>query len=95
VGVAWSDIAGARAIVETPLAGRHVEPSQGTHFFRNIMAARVGYVTAEAVDRPWLDAAWQARGGDPGAQVRHLRFDEPLAIHLDGKRGAAAIVKPR
>ncbi len=94
VGVAWSDIAGARAIVETPLAGRHVEPSQGTHFFRNITAARVGYLTVDEIDRAWLNEAWTARGGDPAGVVRHLRFDAPLAIHLDGRRGSAAIVKP-
>ncbi len=97
VGVAWSDIAGARAIVETPLGGRHVEPSQGTHFFRNITAARVGYITVEDrpesfVDRVWLDARWSDQRGGP-EPVRHITLEAAISIHLDGKRGAAAIVK--
>lgn len=34
IPVAWTDIASARLIVEMPLEGYRVEPSQGTHFFR-------------------------------------------------------------
>jgi hypothetical protein len=99
IGVAWSDIQGSRAIVELPLADRHVEPSQGTHFFRNITAARVGYITVENrpdsfVDRAWLDAAWRQHGGHADEAVRHIELAAPIAIQLDGRRGSAAIVKP-
>jgi Pyruvate phosphate dikinase, AMP/ATP-binding domain len=100
VGVRWADIAGARVIVETPIGARRVEPSQGTHFFRNITAARVGYVTIRSTDTSWLDktrleAAWLDSGRrttTADEAVRHIRFDEPLGVHLDGRRGVAVIV---
>ncbi|MCA9622905.1 MAG: hypothetical protein KC731_27995 [Myxococcales bacterium] len=100
IGVRWADIAGARVIVETPIGKRRVEPSQGTHFFRNITAARVGYLSITDSEQSWLDDAWlEARWeeggrlqaeGEPG--VRRLRLSEPLGVHIDGRRGRAAIL---
>jgi hypothetical protein len=99
VPVGWADIAGARVIVETPIGNRSVEPSQGTHFFRNITAARIGYVTVEdrpgsELDRNWLKHNWQASSASRrDERVRHLRLDAPLAVHIDGRRGMAVMVK--
>jgi len=96
LSVSWSDISGARVIVETPIGKRRVEPSQGTHFFRNITAARVAYLTiADTEDswlrRPWLEAAWRAQGGEEAAMVRHVRLDEPVRALLDGRRSLGVI----
>lgn len=98
IGVVWSDIAAARVIIETPIGTRRVEPSQGTHFFRNITAAKVGYLTIEdrdgsRLDRAWLDALWQRAGGGSSA-VRHLALDAQLGIFLDGTTGTAIITRP-
>ena len=99
IGVVWSDIAGARVIVETPIGDRRVEPSQGTHFFRNITAHRVGYLTVRSTSKSWLEtdwleAAWKASGSatDDG-DVRHIALDEPIAIYVDGRRSAAVIAE--
>ncbi len=84
IGVSWADIHGARVIVETPIGSRRVEPSQGTHFFRNITAARVGYLTV--TDRPgsWLDRDWLARAAgattaQPGDARQEAARAEPAA----------------
>jgi len=100
VPVKWADISGASVIAETPIGNRRIEPSQGTHFFRNITAARVGYVTIEgregsSFDRDWLMAqagAGDAAGDDAGA-VHHVRLAEPLGVHIDGRRGQAVLFK--
>src|SRR6185436_12587581 len=35
IPVDWNQIGGVRALVETRMNGRAIEPSQGTHFFHN------------------------------------------------------------
>ncbi len=45
IPVNWSQIAGARAIVEATLPSMNVEPSQGSHFFHNLSSFRVSYFT--------------------------------------------------
>lgn len=99
IGVAWSDIAGAAVIVETPIGERRVEPSQGTHFFRNITAHRVGYLTVRSTSNSWLKSdwlrvAWESSGSVTAPEddaVRHITLSEPVAIYVDGRRSAAVI----
>lgn len=100
IPVAWSQISGVRAIVETSIDGRVVEPSQGTHFFQNVTAMRIGYLTIddtgasedERLDADWLDAQPAAH---ETVAVRHVHLAEPLLARLDGRRGTATIAKPR
>ena len=47
IPVKWSDISGARVIVEASLPGYRIEPSQGTHFFQNLTSFGVGYFTVD------------------------------------------------
>ena len=96
VPVDWCQIDGARVIVEGEIGDRHVEPSQGSHFFQNVIALRIGYLTVTKkqsglLDREWLDAQTPLR--TIGA-VHHIRLDEPLEVHLDGLSGSAAILRP-
>ena len=62
IPVVWTDISWARAIVETEMEGIKVEPSQGSHFFHNMTAFQVGYMTADP-DRGtgWIDWEWLLR----------------------------------
>ena len=106
IGVTWGDIAGVKVAIELPLRGsRRFEPSQGTHFFRNITAAKVGYLTIEDhdqdswIDREWLDTMWrqsqQLQLGLPTEtpELRHIRLQEPIGVHLDGRQGVASLLK--
>lgn len=101
VPVEWAEIAGARAIIETPFRGRDVAPSQGTHFFQNVTQRQIGYLTLtsrdlaeEGGDRPrlvrWLDGRAAVAELD---SVRHVRLAAPLIVALDGLQGAAAILR--
>ena len=90
-----SQIAGARVIVETPFRDRHVEPSQGSHFFHNITSLRIGYVSvADGTD--FLDRDWLLRQPTAGetVEVRHVRLAEPARAVLDGRAGRAVLLKP-
>ena len=95
VPVDWDDIGGARVIIERPIGSRFVEPSQGTHFFQNVVALRIGYLTVTPEAEGVLDEAWleeQAIIREVGL-ARHARLSEPLLIHLDGRKGHAAMLQ--
>jgi len=74
-----------------------VTPSQGTHFFQNLTSSNTGYFTVNpdagdgAVDWEWLAA--QPAAGEAGC-VRHLRFEEPVVVKMDGRRNEGVLLKP-
>ena len=47
VPVAWTDISGAKMVVEYGIDGFRIEPSQGTHFFQNITSLGIGYLSVD------------------------------------------------
>jgi CheY-like chemotaxis protein len=97
IPVTWDQIAGARVIVEAGFRDFHVSPSQGTHFFQNLISNNVGYFTVNPeagegfLDWEWL-ASCPARLQD--GPVRHLRFESPLSVRMNGKRNEGAIERP-
>jgi hypothetical protein len=104
IPVTWEQIAGARVIVESGLKDIKVTPSQGSHFFQNLTSFRVGYFTVNPgegapeigggegfVDWEWLAA--QPAVKETG-YVRHLRFEQPLLVAINGKRQRGVILKP-
>jgi CheY-like chemotaxis protein len=97
VPVAWDQIAGARAIVEAGFADFRVTPSQGSHFFQNLAAGNIGYFTVNP-DVGEGFVAWEWLAAQPAATetdfVRHLRFDAPVRIAINGRTHAGYIAKP-
>ncbi|MFO8074228.1 MAG: PEP/pyruvate-binding domain-containing protein [Polyangia bacterium] len=97
IPVRWSQIAGARCIVETDLPDIRVTPSQGSHFFQNMTSLGVAYLTvAPDDDGALLDLEWLgARAAEQELEmVRHVRFERELAIAVNGRSGSGAILKP-
>ncbi len=98
IPVEWDEISGARVIVEAGFRDFRVVPSQGSHFFQNLMAFQVGYFTVNpdagegSVDWPWL--AEHEAAAENGC-VRHLRFGDPLLVIMNGKSREGMIFKPR
>ncbi|MDF1576424.1 MAG: PEP/pyruvate-binding domain-containing protein [Bacteroidales bacterium] len=97
IPVKWSQISAARIIVESGLEHFRIDPSQGTHFFQNLTSFRVGYMTINpfigdgAYDTVFLD---QMEAVYEDEHVRHVRFDRPLEILIDGKTHRGAVMKP-
>jgi len=97
IPVEWDEISGARVIVEAGFRDFRVTPSQGSHFFQNLMAFQVGYFTVNpdagegSVDWAWLTA--QPTAEERGC-VRHLRFDDSLLVVMNGKAREGMIFKP-
>ena len=93
IPVQWDQIMGSRTIVEVPMTDIHVEPSQGTHFFQNIITFNIGYLTIGAddfVDWEWLDSIEATT--ESGA-LRHVSLDEPIKVILDSRDSEAIITK--
>ena len=97
IPVSWDQIAGARVIVEAGFRDFLVTPSQGTHFFQNLVTANVGYFTVNPeVGEGNVDWDWLAL--QPAAEetpfVRHLRFDRPFTVKMDGRTNRGVILRP-
>lgn len=94
VPVRWADVDGARVQVEAALEGFNVESSKGTHFFREMIAAGVGYAHVTLSGKHDL-VRWGALDALPrvsdGAFVRHARVEDPLDVLFDGRRGVGWI----
>lgn len=97
VPVKWPHISAARVIVEVALKNYRVDPSQGTHFFQNLTSFGVGYLTIDTNDtttggiirKDMLDAMPAV---EETKYVRHVRFDKPLKIMMDGKKQEGLVI---
>ena len=97
IPVRWSQISGAKTIIECEMTDISVDPSQGTHFFQNIVSFNVGYLTIRnndpgKIDWKWLESLTPEMEEGP---IRHIKLEHPLRILLDGRKGNAAILKPK
>lgn len=97
IPVKWPHISAARVIVEAGLKNYHVDPSQGTHFFQNLTSFGVGYFTINTftgdgvLQKELLD---QMPAVEETQFVRHVRFDRPLKIMMDGKKQHGVVLLP-
>ncbi len=89
IPVLWSSISKARVIIEMGLPDFPLDGSQGSHFFHNVTSMNVGY----------FSVPHNARGADVNVEileqqpvvtqmeyVKHIRFEKPLSILMDGRR---------
>ena len=89
IPVKWPHISAARVIVEAGLKNYHVDPSQGTHFFQNLTSFGVGYFTVNTYTGDGVlqkDILDQMPAIEETEHVRHVRFERPLKIMMDGKK---------
>jgi len=97
IPVKWSQISAARIIVESGLENYRIDPSQGTHFFQNLTSFRVGYMTINPfIGDGFYDTAFLDRMDAVYEDefVRHVHFDRPLEILIDGRTHRGAVMKP-
>jgi hypothetical protein len=96
IPVDWSQISGARAIVEATTPTMNVELSQGSHFFHNLSSFQVSYFSVRHDSEHAVDWDWLGRQPVVAEQrfVRHVRAAEPLTIRVDGRQGRGVILKP-
>jgi hypothetical protein len=98
IPIKWPHISNARVIVESGLENYRIEPSQGTHFFQNLTSFGVGYFTINPYiendgifDEAFLNAQKAVK---ETKFLRHVRFETPLVIKIDGKKNRGLVMKP-
>ncbi len=93
----WDQISAARVIIEATYGDFSVTPSFGTHFFQNLIAFQIGYLTINktdglnSIDWDWLNAQSVVRETE---YIRHVVLDKPIEVIIDGRRGRGVIMKP-
>lgn len=97
IPVRWPQISAARLIVESGLENYRIDPSQGTHFFQNLTSFNVGYFTINPyIKDGYYDLAFLS--GQPAFHedeyIRHIRFENPIRIEIDGKKNIGVVYKP-
>ena len=97
IPVKWPQISAARVIVESGLDNYRIDPSQGTHFFQNLTSFRVGYFTIN----PFIHDGFynlDYLSAQPAAYedefIRHVRFDSPIRIEIDGRKNFGVVFLP-
>jgi hypothetical protein len=97
IPVTWDQISGASTIVESGFKDLNVTPSQGSHFFQNITSFKVGYFTVNSSsDSGFIDWDWLAKqkAVDELEYTRHLKFNKPVIVKINGSKNKGIILKP-
>jgi CheY-like chemotaxis protein len=93
IPVRWADISGVAAIIETWSDKLKAEPSQGSHFFHNIIALGINYITVREHGDDFLH--WNALTCLPKIDqtefVVHARATEPLALKVDSHNSSTVV----
>jgi len=97
IPVQWDQITQARVFVEADRSDLWVEPSQGSHFFQNMVSLGLGYLFVretnrrESIDWKWLlDQPVLHRT----PHLRHVRLARPLIAEFDGRYARGVVRKP-
>ena len=97
IPVKWPHISAAKVIVEVALKNYRVDPSQGTHFFQNLTSFGVGYFTIDTNTGDGMlrsDILDAMPAVEETRYVRHVRFDKPLRVMMDGMRQEGVVMLP-
>jgi hypothetical protein len=96
IPVRWSQISNAKVIVETSLEEFPLDASLGSHFFHNVTSMNVGYFSIQH-DSSTSFIDWDVFGQQELVEetnfVKHIRFEEPVCIMMDGKKRISIILK--
>ena len=94
IPVVWPQISNAKVIVEVSMPDFHLDASLGSHFFHNVTSMNVGYFSIDEQSKAgtilW-DKLEKQKVIEKGRFFRHIRFENPLLIRMDGKKGMAVI----
>jgi CheY-like chemotaxis protein len=97
IPVKWPQISAARVIVESGLEHYRIDPSQGTHFFQNLTSFRVGYFTLNPfIKDGFYDLEFLSNQAVvyEDEYIRHIRFEKPIVVMIDGKKNLGVVMKP-
>lgn len=94
IPVDWSQISGAKTIVEATLPEMNVELSQGSHFFHNLSSFHANYFMVRHDGRFPINWEWLSRQSVVSETdlVRHVRTDKPMEVRVDGRSARGVVL---
>jgi len=94
IPVAWPQISNAKVIVEISLKDFALDASLGSHFFHNVTSMNVGYfsVNHKSINDviSW-DILNKQKLIKETKYFRHVEFEKPITITMDGRKRFSAI----
>jgi len=95
IPVDWSQISGAKTIVEATLPEMNVELSQGSHFFHNLSSFRASYFMVRhhgpfSINWNWLNRQPAVTETD---LVCHVRLATPVLVKVDGRTARGVVMR--
>ena len=96
IPVNWSQISNAKIIVEVSLDNFPLDSSLGSHFFHNVTSMNIGYFSvnnqknAESIN--W-ERLYKEKVINKTKYFRHVRFEKPLTVLMDGKEKKSIIIE--
>ncbi|MBN2071697.1 MAG: hypothetical protein JW814_09600 [Candidatus Krumholzibacteriota bacterium] len=96
IPVRWSQISGARIIVETEMEDFHVDSSLGSHFFHNVTSNNIGYFfVPHGSNRNYIDWKWleSQKVMEKTKHFIHVRLDDPVTAKMDGRSGVSVLCR--
>jgi len=96
IPVTWTQISSAKVIVEVGLPDLPLDPSLGSHFFHNVISMHVGYFSTpcdSSTDFVRWESLHQQTVIHQTRYVRHIRFEQPLCVRMDGKSRRSLIME--
>ena len=94
IPVNWAQISHARVIIETSLEGYPLDASSGSHFFHNVVSMNVGYFSIQPeLGKSFIrwDILKKQKVINKTRYFRHVRFDQPLHVSMDGKKRISVV----
>jgi len=94
VPVNWGQISGAKVIIELSKDDYVVEPSQGTHFFHNIVSMNVGYLTIQHssdIDKICFNEFEKWEKIEKTKFFTHVRSPQEMIFKVDSKTGTSIV----
>ena len=93
IPVDWGQISGARVIVESSFRELNPDPSQGSHFFHNLISFGVFYLTVRGRGSSRIDWDWlnEQATVQETKFLKHVGLTQPLMVRMDGLAGLGVI----
>jgi hypothetical protein len=96
IPVSYAQVDGARLIAEMATPALRVEPSQGTHFFHNVVAGSLLYLMIDPTRGDVADLEWlRAQPNRANTRLaRLITLDSGLAVRVQGQERIGVVYRP-
>ena len=97
IPVEWYQISNAKIIIESNLKNFNIDPSQGSHFFHNMIALQMGYFhLGKYCEEEFISWEWikKQKIYTQTKYVKHIKFPKPFTVKINGQNSKGLILKP-